>query len=244
MTAPGLPPARPPRGRPVHGASLGIIILDTRFQRFPGDIGHAGSFRFPVQYAVLEGVALGADLRPDEATLARFHRAIDQLVAQGADGISTSCGFLAIMQPHLAAYSPVPVASSSLMQIPMLQRMLPAGQTIAVVTAKRPALTEAHFRGVGAEFSGPIAGMPLDGYFRANLVEGNPRIDFARQEGEVLEVVRALLTEHAGVGAIVLECTNLAPHSAAIERAFGVPVYDIITLLDWFHSGLRPRTYR
>lgn len=232
------------RGRPVYGAKLGIIILDTRFQRFIGDIGNAESFDYPVQYSVVSGISLGADLTPDGETLQVFYRAIDDLVARGVDGISTSCGFLAIMQPHLAARSPVPVASSALLQIPMLQRMLPTSQQVGVLTAKKPALTAAHFAGVGVTFDGPIAGMPLDGYFRANLVSGNPKIDFARQEQEVLETVRTLVDENPKLGALVFECTNLSPYSAAVEREFGIPVYDIMTMLDWFHAGLRPRQYR
>lgn len=234
----------PHRGRPVYGARLGIIILDTRFQRFIGDIGNAETFRYPVQYSVVSGISLGADLTPEGETLQVFYRAIDDLVARGVDGISTSCGFLAIMQPHLAARSPVPVATSSLLQIPMLQRMLPAGRQVGVLTAKKPALTPGHFAGVGVSFDGPVAGMPLDGYFRANLVSGNPAIDFARQEAEVMDTVRLFLAEHPSIGALVFECTNLSPYSAAVEREFGLPVYDVITMLDWFHAGLRPRQYR
>lgn len=234
----------PHRGRPVYGAKLGIIILDTRFQRFIGDIGNAETFRFPVQYSVISGISLGADLTPDGETLQVFYRAIDDLVARGVDGISTSCGFLAIMQPHLTARSPVPVASSSLLQIPMLQRMLPSNKQVGVLTAKKPALTPGHFAGVGVDFNGPIAGMSLEGYFRANLISGNPRIDFARQEAEVLDTVRTFLTENPSIGALVFECTNLSPYSAAVEREFGIPVYDVITMLDWFHAGLRPRQYR
>jgi len=244
MSAPQ-PIALPPhRGRPVYGAKLGIIILDTRFQRFVGDIGNAETFRYPVQYSVVSGISLGAELTPEGETLQVFYRAIDDLVARGVDGISTSCGFLAIMQPHLTARSPVPVASSSLLQIPMIQRMLPSGKQVGVVTAKKPALTPGHFAGVGVSFDGPIAGMPLDGYFRANLVSGNPHIDFARQEAEVLDTVGALLQESPNIRALVFECTNLSPYSAAVEREFGLPVYDVITMLDWFHAGLRPRQYR
>lgn len=243
MDATRLPSGTTKRGRPVHGASLGIIMLDTRFERFPGDIGNARSFSFPVQYAVVSGISLGADLRPDEATLGKFFAAIDQLVALGVDGISTSCGFLAILQPHLAAHSPVPVASSSLMQVPMLQCMLPAGKKVGVLTAKKPSLTAAHFEGVGASFDFPIGGMPLDGEFRRNLQTGNPSIDPATHEREVLQAADELLREHSNIGALVLECTNLSPFSSAIERTFGLPVYDIITLLNWFHGGLRPGTY-
>ncbi len=85
--------------------------------------------------------------------------------------------------------------------------------------------------------------MPADGMFRYNNRTGQPVVDYAAQEREVLGMAETLLARHPDVGAIVSECTNLPPYSAAIEAAFGVPVYDIITLVEWFHAGLRPRRY-
>ena len=37
------------------GARLGILMLDTRFPRILGDVGNAGSWPFPVRYAVVPG---------------------------------------------------------------------------------------------------------------------------------------------------------------------------------------------
>ena len=47
--------ARLHRRQPVHGVSIGIMMLDTGFQRLPGDIGYAPTWRFPVQFAVVRG---------------------------------------------------------------------------------------------------------------------------------------------------------------------------------------------
>ena len=46
-----------------------------------------------------------------------FLAAGTELVQDGADGITTSCGFLSIYQRELAAHCRVPVAASALMQI-------------------------------------------------------------------------------------------------------------------------------
>jgi hypothetical protein len=40
-----------------------------------------------------------------------------------------------------------------------------------------------------------------------------------------------------------MECTNLPPFSRAVAEAFGVPVFDVITLGRWFHSGLTQTRY-
>jgi hypothetical protein len=46
------------------------------------------------------------------------------------------------------------------------------------------------------------------------------------------------------IGAIVLECTNLAPYAHDIAKATGKPVYSIVSFLNWFQSGLKPYHFR
>jgi len=41
----------------------------------------------------------------------------------------------------------------------------------------------------------------------------------------------------------VLECTNMPPYSAALQAEIGLPVYDIYSMINWFHNGLRPRAF-
>ena len=52
------------------------------------------------------------------------------------------------------------------------------------------------------------------------------------------------MSRHPEVGAIVLECTNLPPYAAALRAELGVPVFDIYSMISWFHAGLRPRVFR
>jgi hypothetical protein len=235
---------RPYQRQPVHGVSIGIMMLDTGFQRVPGDIGYAPTFRFPVQYAVVRGATPDRIIKPKaDGMLEMFKAAADDLIALGVEGISTSCGFLACLHQELAAYCSVPIATSSLLQIPLVQSMLPKGKRVGVLTANKSALTEDHFRSVGVATDLPVVGMPPNGIFRHNNTTGQPVVDRDAQEREVLGMAEELLTQNDNIGAIVSECTNLPPYSFAIEGRFGVPVYDIITLVEWFHAGLKPRHY-
>jgi Asp/Glu/hydantoin racemase len=52
-----------------------------------------------------------------------------------------------------------------------------------------------------------------------------------------------LVADNPDVGAIVLECTNMPPYAAALQAAVGIPVYDIYSMITWFHAGLRPRAF-
>src|SRR5699024_1976734 len=94
------PPSQPdptqtaPSRRAIYGAPLAILILDTRFARIPGDIGHAATWPFPVLYQVVRGASpdrvvcnAKADLLDDFVAAART------LVDLGAEAITTSCGF-------------------------------------------------------------------------------------------------------------------------------------------------------
>ena len=67
-------------------------------------------------------------------------------------------------------------------------------------------------------------------------------IDLAEQD--VVEAALRLVAGHPEVGAIVLECTNMPPYAAAVQAATGLPVYDIYSMITWFHAGLRPRDFR
>jgi hypothetical protein len=172
-----------------------------------------------VQYAVVRGATPDRIVKPKaDGMLDLFKAAADDLIALGVDGITTSCGFLACLHQELTAHCRVPIVTSSLLQIPLVQSLLPQGQRVGVPTADKAALTEDHFRSVGVTPDLPVVGMPPDGMFRYNNRTGQPVVDREAQEREVLAMAEALLTKNDNIGAIVCECTNLPPYSAAIEQ--------------------------
>lgn len=218
-------------------------MLDTRFERPPGDVGHAATWPFPVCYEVVRQatprrVVGGADGGLFDA----FVLAGQALHAAGALGAITSCGFLAARQAELARRLPLPIATSSLMQLPLVERCLAHGRRAGVVTYDVAALRADHFRHVGADLATPVVGLPSDGSLRGLIERGEP-YDRAALEAEVLDAVARLLAGHEEVGAVVLECTNLSPFAKAVVNAFDVPVYDVVTLGCWFYSGLIQSTY-
>lgn len=235
---------RQPRIRPIHGTMIGVMVLDTRFERLPGDVANANTWPFPVQFRIVRGVRPQDVITGDPAAVLKcFYEAIDDLVAAGVDGITTSCGFLAAVHPQLRRYSPVPIATSSLMQIPLALNLLPEGKTVGIIVSDKAALRETHFRNVGAPVDLPLGELSFNGPIRSHMRDNSPVADAAAQEQEVLDVVNRMLAQTPSIGAIVSECANLPPFSQAINRTFGLPVYDIVTLVDWMRAGLRPRHF-
>jgi hypothetical protein len=227
-----------------YGVTLGILMVESYFRRFPGDIGNAETWPFPVQYKIVRGavpekmVALG-----DGSLLAPFTRAAEELIAEGVDGITTTCGFLALYQPALARALSVPVATSALLQAPAAARILPQGKGVGILTYDAAALTTAHLAAVGVDPSTPVAGLPPGSEFRRAIREGDPSVPYEEWEAEVLDAAGQLLAAHPETGAIVCECTNLTPFSAAIAERYGVAVFDAVTLVHWFYHGLRPHRF-
>jgi Asp/Glu/hydantoin racemase len=109
-----------------------------------------------------------------------------------------------------------------------------------VLVSDKAALTDRHFLNVGAPLGLPIGELPYDGPIRSAMRANRTEIDPAAQERDALDTAARLLADNPGVGAIVSECTNLPPYGAALEREFGLPVYDVVTLVDWLHAGLAP----
>jgi hypothetical protein len=232
-------------GKSVFGAPLGILVLETRFARIPGDIGHAATWPFPVLYRVVRGASPErVVLHAAAGLLPAFLEAAKELVDLGAAAITTSCGFLSLFQRDLAAHVGVPVATSSLLQIPWVQASLPPGRRVGVVTVSGASLTPAHLEAVGAPPDTPLAGTENGAELYRVLVRAEKAdLDVALAARDILAAGQDLVRRHPEVGAIVLECTNMPPYAEVLHEALGLPVYDITSLVRWLCSGLRPTSY-
>jgi hypothetical protein len=248
MTAPfPIPaPARIARGgKCIYGAPLGILMLEARFPRIPGDMGNGTTWPFPVLFRVVRGATPErVVLEGARGLLPDFIAAARDLVDLGAEAITTNCGFLSLFQKELAAAVGVPVATSSLMQVPWVQAMLPPGRRVGVVTVSKGSLTPAHLEAAGVPSDTPVVG--TEGgreFFRVLIGAAKTDLDVALAGQDILDAGHALVAAHPEVGAIVLECTNMPPYAAALAEAVGLPVYDIHSMISWFHAGLRPRRF-
>ncbi|MCT4609899.1 MAG: aspartate/glutamate racemase family protein [Pelagimonas sp.] len=228
-------------GKTVYGANLGILMLETQFPRIPGDIGNATTWPFPVQYRVVRGANPANVVRGDARLLVeKFIEAARDLVASGCDGITTNCGFLSIVQDDLTRAVPVPVATSSLMQVPMVQATLPPGKRVGVLTISKETLTDAHLNAARVPLDTPVVGTEGGKVFTRDILGDTPQIDFTACREDMRDAARQMVEQHPDLGAIVLECTNMVPYAADVRKITGLPVYSIYSLVRWFHQSLVP----
>ena len=216
--------------------TLGLLMLQTRFPRPPGDIGHPQTFAFPVRQRVVPGATPERVVRGrDPEALQPFIDAARALVAEGCDAIGTSCGFLALWQRELQAALPVPVWTSSLLQLAELRE-----HRCGVITIEAASLTPAHLQAVGADPATPVEGITPGSALHRTLLHDLPTLDEADARAQVLAAAARLRQRHPGIDTLVLECTNLPPYADALRLHTGLPVWDVTTLLNTRMAGLAP----
>lgn len=200
-------------------------MLDTRFPRVRGDIGHPCTFAMPVRCAVVRGASPRRIVcEQDSQCLAPFAEAARNLERDGASAITTSCGFLVGWQRELQAAVDAPLWTSSLL---LLGELPQAG----VVTIDAASLGAQHLRAAGADPRTPIEGITPGSAFHRTLLDDLPRLDEDDARLQVVCGAQRLLARHPELTDIVLECANMPPYAEAVRRATGCRVHDITTLV-------------
>ena len=212
-------------------AFLGIVMLDTRFPRPPGDVGHPDTFDVPTRRYVVRGawpakvVQSGEGLRAAQVVPA-FLDAVQALQREGALAITTSCGFLVLLQQELQATVKVPVITSSLLQLPGLLADQPQ---VGVLTISASQLGAEHLlaAGVPHERLGDVIvqGVEPAGEFATAILGNRETLDIQKACSDVVAAARALKEREPTLASVVLECTNMPPYRQAIEAATGLKTW-------------------
>src|SRR2546423_8307312 len=224
-----------------YGFTVGILMLDTRFPRIPGDMGNAATFPFPVRYQRVAGADPDLVVRRGAAGwLPAFVEGARRLESEGVGAITTTCGFLVKFQRELAGSVAVPVFTSSLLLVPLVHRLLPRGRRVGIMTVNAGSLTQEHLdsAGIGGDVPLAVAGMEAEKEFTRVLLGNEMVLDVDAAREEHVRVARRLVAEHPDVGAIVLECTNMPPYTADIQRGTGLPVVGIVSLVTLAYRAL------
>ena len=204
---------------------LGVLMLQTRFPRVAGDVGHAASFAMPVRYRVVPGASAQRAVREgDVSLLAPFIAAAQGLVDEGASAITTSCGFLVQFQQAMQDALAVPVWTSSLLQLRELHRP-------GVLTVDAASLSAGHLAAANAPPDTPVAGLRPGCHLQRVLLDDLPELDTALAERDVVDAALHLQAQHPRIACIVFECTNLPPYAQAVQRATGLPVHHLMSFV-------------
>lgn len=220
-----------------YGHAIGILMLEYRAPFIPGDVGNASTYEYPVLFKTVPGLSLDRALAGDPEQATRVIEAAVELQRYGVRGVSSDCGFLIAYQDAVRRELDVPVFLSSLLQVPLVAASIDG--PVGVVVASSAGINDRvlDLAGINDHDRIIVCGMEDQPHFTESILEQGGLLDSDRIEEETVAATTRMQAAHPDMGAIVLECSLLPPYSRAVQAATGLPVFDYITMIDYFQAG-------
>jgi len=230
-------------GKPTYGHLVGILMSDSAIPRIPGDPGHAETFNFPVLYEVLVGFPFEDLISLQKENTDKLIEPALRLQEKGVRLIAADCGLFGPFHRDFKKHLSVPFIGTALDLVPLLAHFHPADQKIGIITGDTRILSVEHLKASGiTPDSVVIAGMENSSEFSRVVIERNPALDREKMKQGVIESAAQLIGKQ--VAAVVLECTNLISFRQEVQQTLGVPVFDLVSLIELYISGLALKTFQ
>ncbi|HEX4701682.1 MAG TPA: aspartate/glutamate racemase family protein [Pseudonocardiaceae bacterium] len=226
----------------TDAAPLGILMLQGKMADVPGCMASEATWPYPVRRMIVEGATTPRTQEDAEALLPLYVDAARELAKEGVKVITANCGLMALVQPQVAAAVRVPVVLSSLVAVPTVARMIAPGRRIGVLTFFTDAVGERNFNACGwssEDFPVSVAGVGECKSWLKFLETKEVDADLHETMREDLrQVIHEFLSREPDIGALVSECTMLPAVLDELRPDLPVPLFDILTVLDWaVYSG-------
>jgi hypothetical protein len=198
-----------------------------------------------VLFKLVKGLTFDRALAGDPQAEADIVEAAQELERFGVRGISSDCGFLVQYQRAVARAVKVPVFMSSLLQIPFLSMMFDPARPVGCLTATRKSFGNRvlELAGITSDINVVIHGMEDYDHFKWSILEEGGELDSDLIEAEVVAAARKIQDQHPDMGAMVLECSLMPPYASAVQKATGLPVFDFVTMINYFYEGAHRQPY-
>ncbi|MEC7764107.1 MAG: aspartate/glutamate racemase family protein [Pseudomonadota bacterium] len=235
------------RGAQSYGHDIGILLMEC-FNPFPpGDVGNASTYDYPVLYETVRGVTIESLVeRGETAAIDAMIEAAQKLEREGVKAITSDCGYMLVYQDLVAQALKVPVMMSSLLQLRFIASLIPPEGEIGLICAHSDRMNAGLLDAAWPERNRTIrvGGMEHQPGFREAILDEKGRLDTEVVEAETVAVAQALVTAYPNIRALLIECSNLPPYSAAVQQATGLPVFDFITMIDHVRASIARPVFR
>lgn len=233
------------KGQNFAGYGVGILHLDNVwYAMVPGNVQNAWTYSYPVRYKAVTGLDTPTLHSGNEECYQGILKAAKELEKEGCRAISAACGFFGHFQERLSNDMNIPVAVSSLVQVPWIRTIIRSDQKIGILTANASALGEQIYRSCGIGETGDLVVADLrHGENFSVIMEDRGPLDNAGVRREVVNAARKLTEEYPDIGAILLECSDMPPYASAVQAEVKLPVFDFITLINWLQNAVMQRPY-
>lgn len=227
----------------AYGYELGILLLNLVETHVPGDTANMTTYDYPVLMKVVEAASVNAVTYGDKAIEQDIVAAAQELERMGVKAISSNCGFMLHFQDAVRNAVNIPVYMSSLLQLPWIARSIGPKQKIAILTAWTDRLTPEvlQLSGLPEDVETVVSSIQTSSEF-LNMADED--LDTEAFGARLQEAGQKLFGEHDDIGALLLECAVYTPYAARLQKAFSVPVYDFISMIDFARQVTHRKLYK
>lgn len=201
------------------------------------------SFEYRVIYRVVKGFTFemllsGKITKPVEKD---FIAGVKWLEQQGATGITGDCGYMFLFQSLARTHASVPVFMSSLCQLPLIEMAVESPGKVLILTSCGANFDKIKHVLPQSERTVVVGCEDVPGF---DAIAKCKKVEESEIVPRVLELAQQAIAANDTIKAILIECTQLPCISDLLRDELQLPVFDIITCLDFFHASraCNPRT--
>lgn len=235
------------KGQNIAGYPIGIIYIDeVYYPMVPGNVVNGYTFPFPVRLMAVKGLDIPNLFQAQEQVYDQIMMACKELEKEGCRAISSACGFFGNFQSRVAQAMDIPIAISSLVQIPWIATMIKPTEKIGILTADQASLTEQLLEScfITKELRERLIIKDLrhEKEFSC-ILEGRGEFDNDVVKEEVVLKAEELMQESDDIAAILLECSDMPPYAYAVQAKVKLPVFDFTTLIRYLYTAVCQTPY-
>ena len=233
------------KGQVIAGYTIGILLLEVWYPLLPGNVVNASTFKYPVRHKLIKGATQERVHSGDPTLVDNIIQAGKELEDEGVRAIVGACGYLAHYQNEAASAFSVPTYLSSLLQIPLIKSGLRPHEKIGVLCADKDSINSDLFKKIGIDNNDicVVEGLGEKPEFSAILKRDRGYFNNELIRAEVVMAAEQMVKKNRDIGAILLECSDLPPYAADVQKAVNLPVFDFITMINWVHNSVAQMPY-
>jgi hypothetical protein len=227
--------------------TLGILMLaDPHTSQKPPAHGFddAEWFKYPTVHKTVAKAWAREVVGGNLALTQAYVQAARELEEEGVAAITANCGYTIAHQEAVRNAVSVPVACSSLLQLPLLRSMLPKDGKIGLLCFDANRLYPHYFRLAGLD-EASLPNMAIGGIQGTeawhNWMAEHTKTDYVALERDVMTAARKLWRENPDITHWLLECSGFPWLRPLIKSEFGRPVFDWVTLCNHLMESAPPR---
>lgn len=220
--------------------AIGILCLDEPPYKMPeqGGLYDAAHFPWKIIRETVPGASVDAILSAAPNLATPFIDAAKKLEQQGAGIVISNCGYTIAYDSLIGSRLSVPVATSSLLLLPLLANLLKDFEKIGVLTFDAEKLSPDHLSAAWPAINTnavKLSGLEHTDSWQQIVAHG--RYEWSQLETDSTTVLDRLIESTPGLKFIIVECCALCSFLPVYRVHSPVAVFDIVSLANLLIDG-------